>query len=258
MHKNISSTFLGLCACLVGAAALPADAQTEVKERPPMYTYEALWSIPRARWGDMEKSNATDEKPIEKALTAGTLVGYGSDTTLVHTDGGNTHDSWFSAMSMAGVLNALDDVYKAGGAGSAVLSSATQHEDVLLVSRFYNWRSGSWKGAYTHDAKYVLKEDAADDAVATMSKAFIVPLMEKLLADGTIVEYEVDEEAIHTESPGTFWVSYLTPTAEGLDKASAALAEAFQKSPLLGAGLSSLVEDKPHRDALLRSSATYK
>jgi hypothetical protein len=49
----------------------------------------------------------------------------------------------------------------------------------------------------------------------------LVPLLEKQLADGTIHEYEIDTEAIHTEPPGTFWIFYLTANAEGLDKVSA-------------------------------------
>jgi hypothetical protein len=47
-----------------------------------------------------------------------------------------------------------------------------------------------------------LKADAPDNAVELLSKNLIGPLMEKMLADGTVHEYEVDTEAIHTESPG--------------------------------------------------------
>jgi hypothetical protein len=43
---------------LVGACPDPAGAQmAEVKEKPRMYTYEAFWSIPRARWAEMDKPN---------------------------------------------------------------------------------------------------------------------------------------------------------------------------------------------------------
>ena len=62
-----------------------------------------------------------------------------------------------------------------------------------------------------------------EHALETLSKSFIVPLLEKLLADGSIVEYEIDTEAIHTEAPGTFWIDVIAPNADGLDKLNAAL-----------------------------------
>lgn len=57
----------------------------------------------------------------------------------------------------------------------------------------------SERGAYGYAGTYKLKPDApdADDAVRTLS-SFYVPVFEKLLADGTIVEYEIDREMIHT------------------------------------------------------------
>lgn len=48
-----------------------------------------------------------------------------------------------------------------------------------------------------------------------MSKSFIVPVLERALADGYVTQYEVDEEAIHTQAPGTFWVFYICPKAQG-------------------------------------------
>jgi hypothetical protein len=105
-------------------------------------------------------------------------------------------------MSMAGLLNVLEQFYQSGSATSPVLASATKHWDSIYVSRYYNWHSGTWKDVYTHGASYKLKADAPEDAVETLSKNLIVPLLEKMLADGVIHEYEVDTEAIHTEAPG--------------------------------------------------------
>jgi hypothetical protein len=191
-------------------------------------------------------------------LADGTIVGYGSDINLVHQPDGDTHDSWWSAMSMAGILGVLDKFYKSGSATAPVMASATKHWDNILVSRHYNWRSGSYKGAYTRVASYKLKADAPDNAVRTLSNSLIVPLMEKLLADGSIVEYEVDTEAIHTEAPGTFWIVFITPDAEGMDKFDAALRAADKMNPLLGTSFGSLVDFTAHRDYLSSTTVTYK
>jgi len=250
----------GLCVLTMSAVwAAPASAQmSEVKEKPPMYTYVADWAIPRANWGEMVKADAADQQMLEKAMADGTLVGYGSDTNMVHQVDGMTHDDWWSAMSMAGVLSVLDQAYKSGTATSPVYISATKHSDSIFVSRYYNWHSGSIKGGYTHGSSYMLKRNAPDDAVETLTKNLIAPLMEKMLADGSIIEYEVDTQAIHTESPGTFWLFYITPTADGLDKVNAALRETMKANPLGGPAFDSMVDYVPHRDELARTNATYK
>jgi hypothetical protein len=103
-----------------------------------------------------------------------------------------------------------------------------------------------------------LKPSAPDEAVETLSKGTIVPLLEKMLADGTIHEYEIDTEAIHTEAPGTFWIFYLAANAEGLDKVNAAVRESFKSNPLGGPAWESMVDFTEHRDYLARTSATYK
>jgi hypothetical protein len=136
--------------------------------------------------------------------------------------------------------------------------SSTKHWDAIFVSRHYNWHTGSWKDAYTHGSSYKLKPDAPDDAVKLLSDGAVVPLMEKLLADGTIVEYEVDVEAVHTEAPGTFYIFYITPNAEGIDKTNAALRDTLKSNRLIGPAFDSVVNFEAHRDFLARTDATYK
>jgi hypothetical protein len=260
MTKELWKVFAGLSVLAMSAVwAAPAVAQmSEVKEKPPLYTYVAGWNIPRAQWGDVAKANALDQKILDKAIADGTIVGYGDDVTLVHQAEGTTHDGWWSAMSMAGVLNVLDQLEKSGNATSAVFANATEHADDIYVSRYYNWHPGSLKGGYTYEATYRLKPGAPDDAVDTLSKNLIVPLLEKLEADGTLQEYEIDTQAVHTEAPGSFVIVYLAANAEGLDKVNEALREDIKSKPLGAAAFDSMVDFTAHHDELVRSSATYK
>lgn len=240
-------------------ATVPCWGQTsEVKEKPRMYTYVADWVLPRAQWGEMEKSYAADQKILDKAVASGTIVGYGMDETLVHQQDGETHDDWWSAMSMAGLINVLEQFYQTGNATSPVLATATKHWDNIFVSRYYNWHSGSFKNGYTVVAEYKLKPDAPDDAVDTLSKTIVAPLLEKMLADGAIHEYEVDVQAIHTEAPGTFAIVYIAASPDGLDKVNAAIREAVKNNALIGPSFGSMTEDAAHRDELARTNATYK
>ncbi len=249
----------GLAAlCVMGlmvALAAPALAQAE---KPPLYCYVGLWAIPRAQWADMVKSDEADQPALQKAMAAGTLVGFGSDVNLVHQPEGPTHDDWWCSNSMAGILNMLDQFYSNGSAASPVLQSATKHWDDILVSHHYNWKSGTMKGGYSHGSMYKLKADAPNDAVDTLANSVIVPMLEKMLANGTIVEYEIDTEAIHTEAPGTFYIFYLTPNADGLDKMNAALRDNLKSNSLITPAFGSMTDSTGHRDYLDRTSATYK
>jgi len=249
-------------AVVCGLVATPilatlAQAQ-EVKEKPRMYTYVADWVIPRAQWGEMEKSYATSQKILDKAMANGTIVGYGNDENLVHQPDAETHDNWWSAMSMAGLINVLEQFYQTGNATTPVQVSATKHSDTILVSKYYNWHSGSFKNGYTHLSTYKLAKDAPNDAVDVLSKNLVVPLLEKMLADNTIHEYEIDTQAIHTDAPGMFFIVYIASTAEGLDKVDAAVRDAMKGNPLNGPAFGSMTDSNGHRDELARTSATYK
>ena len=258
MKKNFAALLTITCV-MFAVWAMPAGAQSsEVKEKPPLYTYVANWVIPRAQWGDMAKASTADDAILQKALASGAIVGYGSDETLVHSIDGSTHDSWWSAMSMAGLLNVLDQFYTTGTATSPVLAGATKPWDNLWVSRYYNWHSGSFKNGYTRVGAYKLAKDAPDDAVDTLSKNVIVPLLEKLLADGTLYEYEIDTQALHTEAPGTFLIVYVAKNPEGLDKVDAAVRAMGKTNPLTGASFGSMTQSSAHRDELDLTNGTYK
>jgi hypothetical protein len=249
----------GLCGlATLALCTFPSAAQAqEVKPKPPMFSYVADWQVPRANWGDMNKVAAPLEQIMQQGMADGTLVGYGSDVNLVHQPDTETHDNWWSSMSLAGIVKTLDRLRAAEDNSSPVLN-ASKHWDNIFVSRFYNWKSGSYKNAYTHVGVYKLKEDAPDDAIDSLSEHLMVPLLEKQLADGTIIEYEIDTLAIHTQAPGTFYVVYLTPTPEGLDTVQNAVIDAVKADPLGGQAFGSMTDPSGHRDELDESAGTYK
>jgi basic membrane lipoprotein Med (substrate-binding protein (PBP1-ABC) superfamily) len=260
MNNQRGRVLAGLCILgMTAIAAVPAGAQSsEVKEKPPMYSYISNWDIPRAQWADMAKYDEADQAALQKALAGGTIIGYGSDVTLLHTPDSGTHDQWWSAMSMAGILNVLEQFYQSGNATTPVLSSATKHWDELYVSRFYNWHSGAIKNGYTHVGFYKLKPHAPDDAVESLSKSLVVPLLEKQLAAGVIAEYEVDTQALHTTNPDMFLIVYVANSADGLDKVSAAVEAALKSDPMGATAFDSMTDMSAHRDELVRTNATYK
>jgi hypothetical protein len=259
MSSRMCRLFAGLCLlALVAVWAIPAGAQTSpVKEKPPMYSYVANWVIPRAQWGDMEKSNADSTAVLDKAMADGTIVAYGFDETLVHTLDGSTHDSWWSSMSQAGLFNMLGQFYANGSATSPVFASATRHWDNVYVARYYNWTSGTIKNGYGAASFFKLKAHAPDDAVDNLSKNLVGPLLEKMLADGTISEWEIDTQAVRSGPPG-FIIYYVAKNADAMDKIDAAIQEDMKVNPMGGPAFDSVVDLSASRDEISRSSAAYK
>jgi hypothetical protein len=235
---------------VLGMTARLAGAQTvEVKEKPPLYRYVSYWTFPQAHWAGVDKDNATgNRKILAPALADGTLVGYGDGEE--QSGEGFTHEIWWQADSNAGLMKVLEAFHKGGGSSSPPLASSTKHSDQVFVSHFYNRKAGSWEGAYGYTSTYRLKPDAPGDAVRRLS-SLLVPLFEKLLADGTIVEYEIDRESVRsTDSRPQLVV--LIPSAEHLDKLNSAIDAAIDENPQIGLALASMAVD------WVRVNATYK
>jgi hypothetical protein len=260
MNKSKWSIFAGLCAIALSTMwAMPASGQTTaVKAKPPMYSYIANWQIPRARWAEMKSPAANDNAMLDKAMADGAIVGYGTDENLVHTPDGWTHDSWFASMSMAGILKVLDNYYASESSEPSVLQSSTKHWDGLYVSRYYNWKPGSYKDATISVSVYKLKADAPDNALELLSGQVVAPLLEKLIADGTLLEYEIDTLAVHTSAPGTFSIVYVAAKPEDVDKADAAIRADIKANPLTGAGFGAMTDSSAHRDELGVGSGKFK
>ncbi len=237
----------------------PACAQTpEIKEKPPLYTYVSFWTIPRAQWPEMIKADAADKPILDKAVASGDIVGYGNDVNLIQRPDGDTHADWWSSMSMAGLLNVSARFDSSERANSPVLQSAAKHWNEIIVSRYYNWRSGSWQNIYTRAALYKLKQDAPEDAVAILSKNLFAPLFERMLAKGIVNQYEIDSEAVQTDAPGMLWIFCLAANADAIDKINAAMRDAVKSNPLARVAFDSMVDSSSHRDYMALANATYK
>jgi hypothetical protein len=262
MNRSVCRVMMGVAGLAVlGMTATLAGAQTDaVKEKPRLYRYVSYWTFPRAHWGDVDKDNATgNQKILAPALADGTLVGYGDDENLLHSAEGFTHDNWWQANSWAGVMKVLEGFHKGGGSSSPLLVSSTGHWDQVFLSRFYNWKAGSWKGAYRYTATYELKPEwpNPDEALRTLS-TFDVPLFEKLLADCTIVEYELDRELVRkTDSPAKFVYVVVTPSAEELDKMTAVVRAAVGENSLIGPTFASMTVNQTPQIDIFRVNATH-
>jgi hypothetical protein len=164
-------------------ASTPAPAQTN-PEKPVMYTYVATWAVPRGMWAEYKKIQVADDEALHGAVADGTLIGYGDYAVLNHQEGEATHGSWFSAGSMANLMKVLETERSQPDSTAAVLA-ASKHWDLILQSHDYGAHSGSFQNGYLRVGVWNYKAGASDPDGKIM-KATMVPMLEKLLADGAL------------------------------------------------------------------------
>lgn len=230
--------------------SVPLKAQRESKNEAPMYIYVSDWAVPRAQWGDMTKLSEQDKALEEKLLAAGTITGYGHDVNLIHSEDQPTHSGWMTASSEGNILKALAAFYAAPGATSPVLA-ASKHHDVFLMSRIHNSRSGSFDGAYLAGSLWKVKPGQMKSFIAII-KTRVVPVLEKELANGSLIAYNVATLYYHTEAPGTVQLVSIATDAAAVDKVDAALDAAFDKDEEIGPAIGALTMRDSHRDFLVR------
>jgi hypothetical protein len=256
MRIRIFGMLAVLCALMFATPSGKQVLAQSKSEKPVMYTYVSEWTVPRALWGDYLKNDAADNEMLKKAVADGSLVSYGSFTVLTHQEGQPTHGSWFSAGSMADILKFLEGLRTTPGATSAPLAAA-KHWDYVLESRDYDAHSGTFTNGYLRVANW--RSKPGGDREGQIIRATVVPLLEKLMADGALHAYQVDQEAVHSSDPGSFDIVIITNGPEGIDKFHKAVEEAEKSNPAAWAGFGSSVESAGHRDMLARvSSMTHK
>ncbi len=243
-----------VCSVLLGLASfIPASlhAQAAGAGKPPVYLYIAEWSVPRAQWGDMVKADEQDKPVLDKLIADGTLVGYGAYTNLLHREGGPTHGTWMTATSEGKILKALEAIYAQPGLVTAPVQAASKHSDLLMVSDVYNSKSGSTTSGYLTYSRWETKPGSGR-SFHELAKKTLAPVLEKLLAEGTITSYGLLNEDYHSEKMGVFYDYFTVPDAASLDKASQALDEMLASTPALGDAMRSMTDSDGHRDFLTR------
>ncbi len=219
-----------LLTCLLALVlAGPLAAQDDDR----IYTRLALWQVERARWSDYVEGYEQYTQPImEQLFEAGTIVEWGLDASSIHRPDGYTHANWFSATSIADLERALDALIEAGEArgeeGLADFASMiTKHRDYMLrdlVRRSSDARldGGYWVGTFLR-----VKPGQGSEYRSYWDE-HNQPMLEGLLADGTIVAYGLTVEDLITEGFGgrTSW--YLVPNADALDTVQAAFRASWE------------------------------
>jgi hypothetical protein len=251
MQKRSLWWLFSLIFCLAVATASPSQAQMAAPSKPPIYLYTSSWAVPRAQWGEMAKIDNLDKPLLDKFIADGTLVGYGAYTNLIHQEGEPTHGTWFTATSEGNLLKVLEAFYAHPGSTDAPVEGASKHWDQILTSEVYNSKPGSSTGGYLTWSTWVVKPGEMH-AYTELTKKVLVPVLEKLLAEGSITAYGELTEDYHQGKMGTVYDYFTAPDAASLDKANKAFDDAFTSNAALGNAYRDLTEREGHRDFLTR------
>ena len=210
-----------------------------------MYTYVAMWGVPRAQWAQVEKYYKDAEPTLEKLVADGTLTAWGNSRNWVHDDSGMTHASWVSATSIANIYRAGAAVHEALPLPAAFATA--KHMDEFLRATIHGGKPGVSGSGMLWVASYQVRSGQVEE-FTRLFEADIKPLFEEQVAAGTVLYFGLNFEAIHTGAPGGVSIAYLMPNAAAIDKFQAALADYEAKHPDTGPALEAVMDIAAHRD----------
>jgi hypothetical protein len=257
MHqRSLLAVLSTLLICLIVSPSKSIRAQSAATEKPAMYTYVSLWTVPRGNWPQFEKSEAAALTVLNKLASDGTVINYGNIIRLNHQEGEPTHADWFSSTSLANLMKALESLMAAGSASDPVFAN-TKHWDHIFESRDYASHSGTLSNSYLRVGVFKYKEGAAHTEEIT--RATIGKALDGMMADGSLHAYFLQREYVHTTDVNSLFMVLFTNGAEGLDKFTAAVASMAKNDPAGLQGFESIIDDKGHVDELWRvTSGTFK
>jgi hypothetical protein len=236
------------CFCIVALCFASASLLAQTS-KPPVYTYVAFWDVPRGQWPEVAKGLSAEKSAMDKLVADGTLIGYGAFESLLHQENAPTHGTWFTATSEGNILKALEYVYKQPALVGAGYQAASKHSDQLFTSETYGAKPGTVTNGYLSVSRWQFKPGTMRKFMEATNKS-IVPVLDKLVADGTLLSYGEMTEDYHTQGMGVLYEYFSVPDAASMDKVSKALDEVIAANPSIGDAIRDNTDAAAHRDYL--------
>ena len=214
---------LGLLVVMVLAVviAIPTALSQTEQAQPVVYTYVSQFQVPRANWAQYSENTEKNFVPLaDKMVADGTILGYSTFETLVHTPEGYTHGAAWSSNSIAGLTKVLDELRKSGPQPGQI--AATKHGDLLMQTSMYAMGSGGGAPAYLRVVCQNAKPDKPE-AYAAALKKYLWPTFEDQLKKGVASSVGLDTQYVNNEAPSLRCLVITYPNADGMDKWAAAV-----------------------------------
>lgn len=250
MKMRLSCLSLWVCLCL--ALAAPVTAQ---QQEAPVYTFVAEWTVDRPQWANFTAHFEKNNRPVLERLTSdGTLEGWGAYENVVHTPDGPTHGVFFISRTMAGIEKARLELIKLPVSPA---QATAKHRDFYVRSLIHRSKTAAKSATgYLSVSATVLQPGKGTQWRELWDKN-TQPILDPLLADGSILSYSIEVEQIHTDNPGLRYVVYIASSVEAEDKVNAAFAAANEKRSAeerraIAAANAEVVVPGSHRDFFAR------
>jgi len=234
MSKRMCFSLAVLCLPLLA----PVMASTQQPTEPPVFTRVAVWQVPRTQWEATVEAFNRDSRPVlERLLAEGKIISSGNGEIVIHGEEGWTHVDWAQASSLAAAQGVVDAFQAAARAlpeaerqrrGAEFAARVTKHRDFLLRSLVHRGRTAGRTTGYVWGTVREMKPGRGDEWL-DLWKKYIQPVYDELLANGTILAYEVSVQHFVSDSPNLRYIWYVAPNLEAIDKVRETFAASFQK-----------------------------
>ncbi|HEX9760352.1 MAG TPA: hypothetical protein VGA40_05515 [Candidatus Acidoferrales bacterium] len=243
-------------ACLFVWSAPAVSAQ----EMPTNYTFVAEWAVPRQNWADWRANFDRYSKPVfERHAASGNLIGWGAFESIVHTEDGITHGTFWTAPSFAALNAVLNDLLKATPASAF---PATKHRDYLLTSVAGQSKASPLTTGFIYVSSYLLQPGKGGAWMELWNK-YNKPGFADDFAKGNLLAYSIDVEDVHTADPGLRFVVSISPNAEADDRSvttqdAANAKRSAEERRAIGAAFADTIVPGSHRDFYARLIAYWR
>ena len=223
---------------------------------PRTLRYMSEWTIAPQQWDTYTKELDDRVRPVFQRLMAdGTVMDWGTYTSLIAEDNGITHGMWFEITSLAGVEKVLGELAKLPP--SKIAQSASKHHDMLLRTNLRRSKPTNGSNGYYYFNSTLTLPGKTGKWREWWDK-YQKPMYEQFLADGLVTTFEVDSGEMHTMDPNWVYLIYVAPTADALDRINDAfLSRAKKRTPEEGQAISdaydAVVVPGSHRDYFARA-----
>lgn len=244
--------------------ALPLVAQEEAKMEPVSYLAEFQVKPEKAaEFIGMVKKY--DKPALDGLMAEGAVLAWGLDTVVIHRENEGNFLWWFVTPDYAG----MDKVFAALEKVEATISpedmaamletvDLSKHHDHILRSLHVSVSDTPPSAPpYTNYASVKVLPGHGDDYLKAFQK-YDAPVLDALVADGTIYGYGVDREDFHTEEPQWRFIWIVVPNMAAWDKVDAAFAADREKMTpaqrsIMEHSFRDITEAGAHRDYFFRT-----
>ena len=234
-------------------------------QEPRPLTHVAVFKVKPDKTADWVATVKKVYVPVlQKQMADGNLVAYGVDTDTLHRSGEGNADAWYVTPNWSTyekVSKAIDEAQRRNAVVLQPLMAATdpdKHVDMVMRSQFTKQKTPpAGKLPYTSVSVTLLKPGKGQEYRDLFEK-YSKPLLDKLVDNGVIYSYSLDQEVQHSSPPNTRWLVMSMDSLGAMDKIDETFKAAFQELGEEGRAayrrsFDGIVDGPSHRDFLLQA-----